>query len=517
MDRVLPWIMALAGGGVLAALALARAYSLQAGTHLALFNQSIWHVSNGFRPHSTLVGGDYLSLSGAFILYPLSLPVRWLPITTTVLVVQAAALALGIVPLWRIARRRAELKVAPAAAVAFAYAGYAALHNANLSGFHPESLALPALLGAVHYGLGARWVPFGALVTVALACRSDLGWVVAMLGVVLALELRPRPAGGEEHGGADSPWRLPAQLGRSLLDISGRNSRTALIWAFGALLWSLLATETIQPLLAGGEFPHLERYAEYGDSSTADVIWGILSRPHVFLGNLVSEENFLLAVTLLAPVLFLPLVELRYLMPAVPFFVVQMASEAPESLLAETVPVTAFVLVATIFALRRAGAVLVRRVRVNRRLVITLLLASAIFFVRDADSSPFHAPWGWTRDAADADRLAAVEQIPEAAAVSASPQLLPLLAERNVLFELDTAGDSARRDAQQATDGVGWIALDLASAGTWGGDELEVERFDTTLRQRGWERVFAADQVRLYRYDGPGGAQPGVPGAPGGA
>ena len=506
VDNALPWIMALAGGGVLAGLALARAHSLQAGTELALFNQSIWQVSQGFRPQSTLVGGDYLARNGAFIIYPLSLLVRWLPITTTVLVVQSSALALGIVPLWRIARRRADLKVAPAAAVAFAYAVYAALHNANLSGFHPETLAVPALFGAVYYGLGARWVPFGALVTVVLACRSDLGWIVVALGVVLAVELRRRPAGDQAPERADSLWRAPARVGRSLLAISGRHSRTALIWAFVGLLWALLATETILPLLAGGDFPHLERYAEYGDSSTADVIWGILRQPHVFLGNLVTQENFLLGVTLLAPVLFLPLVELRYLMPAVPFFFLQLASDSPQALLAETVPVAAFVLVATTFALRRAGEMLVRRVRVNRRLVITLLLAAAIFFVRDAASSPFHTPWQWTRDAADADRLAATEQIPDDAAVRASPHLLPLLAERNVLFELDTAGSSARADAQLATEGVGWIALDLGSATQWGADALEVERFDTTLRQQGWERVFATEQVRVYRYAGSGSA-----------
>ena len=500
VDNALPWLMALALGGALAGLALARAHSLAAGTDLAVFNQSIWQVSRGFRPDSTLVGGDYLARNGSFIIYPLSILVRWLPITTTVLVVQSAALALGLVPLWRIARRRADLRVAPAAAVAFAYACYAALHNVNLAGFHPETLALPALLGAVYYGLAARWVPFGVLVAVVLACRSELGWVVAMLGLVLAVELRPRPPDGDRAERAPSPWWTPAGVGRELLTISGRHPRTALIWTFVGIIWTLLATETIQPMLAGGEFPHLSRYAEYGDSSSAAIIWGILRQPHVFLGNLVTQENFLLGVTLLAPVLFLPLVELRYLMPAVPLFVVQLASDSPEALLAETVPVAAFVLVATVFALRRAGAVLVRRVRVNRRLVVTLVLATSIFFVRDAASSPFHTPWRWTRDAADADRLAAVEQIPDEAAVRASAQLLPLLAERNVLYELEAGGEEARVDAQRAVTGVGWIALDLASAPLWGSDALEVERFDTTLRQQGWERVLVTDRVRVYRY-----------------
>ena len=40
------------------------------------------------------------------------------------------------------------------------YALYPTLHNLNLTGFHPEVLALPALLGAMYYGLSSRWWPF---------------------------------------------------------------------------------------------------------------------------------------------------------------------------------------------------------------------------------------------------------------------------------------------------------------------------------------------------------------------
>ena len=81
VDSVFPWAAALLVFGVLAGLASARAYMLRAGADLALFKQSVWHVSRGFRPESTLLGGDYLAESGAYVIYPISLLVRWLPIT----------------------------------------------------------------------------------------------------------------------------------------------------------------------------------------------------------------------------------------------------------------------------------------------------------------------------------------------------------------------------------------------------------------------------------------------------
>ncbi len=505
VDSVFPWAAALLVFGVLAGLASARAYMLRAGADLALFKQSVWHVSRGFRPESTLLGGDYLAESGAYVIYPISLLVRWLPITPTLLLLQSAALALGMVPIWRLARRRAELKVGAATAVIFAYAVYAAVHNANLSDFHPETLALPALLGAVYFGLGQKWIPFGVLILLALSCRSDLGWVVLFLGLTLAGEARQRPEESDwKSGQLPSPSRMqfpsPSRVRRSLLEVSSSRRIIPVLWAFAGVAWAVLSPELIQRSLAGGEAVYLEPYSRFGDSNLADLIWGILRQPHVFVGELITEENFRIGVLLLAPVLFLPLLAPRYLLPAVPYMFVHLASDAPADQAAQSVVFAAFVFASSVFALQRSGSILVRRVWVNRRLVLALVLTAAIFFIRDAESSPYRIPWDWTRGSHEQEVIAAVEQIPETHAVRASPHMLPLLAERNVLYELDTTGGSARLDAQRAADGVAWIALDLQTTQSWGSDALEVERFDTTLRQQGWERAFGADQVRLYRH-----------------
>ncbi len=496
-DNVFPWMAALLLFAILASLASARAYMLRAGADLALFKQSVWHVSRGFRPESTLLGGDYLAESGAFIIYPISLLVRWLPITPTLLLLQSAALALGLVPLWLLARRRAELKAGAATALVFAYSVYTAVHNTNLSGFNPETLALPALLGAVYFGLEQKWIPFGMLILLALSCRSDLGWVVLLLGLTLAGAVRRRTERSDWKAG---PVPLPDRVRRSLLEVSSNRGVAPLLWALFGVVWAVLSPELIQRGLAGGEAVYMEHYQRFGDSSLGDLIWGILRQPHIFVGELITEENFRIGVLLLAPVLFLPLLAPRYLLPAIPYMFVHLASDAPADQAAQSVVFTAFVFASAVFALQRSGSVLVRRVWVNRRLVLALVLTAAIFFVRDAESSPYRIPWDWTRGSHEQDVIAAVEQIPETDAVRASPPMLPLLAERNVLFELDTEGGSARIDAQRASEGVAWIALDLKTTQSWGENALEVERFDTTLRQQGWERAFEADQVRLYRH-----------------
>ncbi len=492
VDNAFPWAVALLVFAVLLILALSRAYTLQAGLDMALFKQSVWHVSRGFRPESTLLGGNYLAESGAYIIYPISLLVRWLPITPTLLVIQAAALAVGVVPLWRLARSRADLKAASATAVIFAYSVYAAVHNANLADFHPETLALPALLGAVYFGLGQRWFPFAAMALLALSCRSDLGWVVLFLGLALARNKRSHPS-------LTSGWS-PAQLRRSIKGVSSSWGAVPVMLGLLGCAWAIISPELIQRGLADGNPVYLEQFSRFGDDGTGDLIWGILRRPHVFVSELITEENFRIAVILLAPVLILPLLAPRFLLPAVPYMFVHLASDADDGLVVQSVIFTAFVFASTVFALQRSGSVLVRRVWVNRRLVLALALTAAIFFVRDADSSPYRGPWDWTRGSREEEILVALDQIPATDAVRASPQMLPLLAERNVLYELDTSGESARLDAQRASEGVAWIALDLSSAPVWGSDSIEVERFDTTLRQQGWERAFSAEQVRLYQY-----------------
>src|SRR5207302_3077015 len=155
---------------------------------LGYFRQAAWLIAHGHAPFVTIRGLYLLGDHASPIFYSIALATRVLPTVTTLLVVQAAALALATVPLYWIARRHAGLGRMASVTLLATFVLYPALNNVNLYDFHPEVGALPAPLGAVLFGLSRRWIPYGACVAVVLLSREDLTLVVAALGVLLALE-----------------------------------------------------------------------------------------------------------------------------------------------------------------------------------------------------------------------------------------------------------------------------------------------------------------------------------------
>lgn len=470
-DRVAPWGGAAVLFAILLALALARSRELSAGSDLAEFAQSAWLIGEGFRPESTLLGGNYLAEQAAFIVYPIAVVVDIFPTVTTLLIIQSLALAVTLVPIWRIARDVANLKMGSTMAVTFAYGVYSAVHDINLADFHPEALALPALVAAVLCALKERWIRYWVLVALVLSARADLGLAIAGLGVLLVVE--------------------------------GRR-RTGVATSIIGLGWSTIAILVVQPAYAGGAYPHVDAFGRYGQDNPYDVLWGIISAPHEFLGDLASQENFFILVSLLAPVVFLPVVAPRYLLPGVPLYVLYLAADVPEGQLAEapqTVPITAFVFVATVFALQRSGHKLVERVRVDRRVVWAVVLAASVFFVRDAASSPYEEPWQWgRRDVVDGARLEAADMVPQDAAVRAGDLILPLIADRSRLYALDAIEVDRLRDAAgPAAADVEYIILDETTAP---GEADQADGFRINLQRLGWELISDSEGIRVFRFTG---------------
>lgn len=472
VDRFLPWVAALVLFAVLIGLSAARYRSMLMGTDLATSSQVTWLIGEGYTPESTLLGVNYLGVQAAFVIYPVALLVKVLPTNPTLLVLQSAALAVGLVPLWRIARTIGNLRIGATAALAFGYSVFAALHNLNVADFHIEVFALPALLAAVLQGLRERWITFWLLVAFILLCRADLGLAVAGLGLLIAYQ---------------------------------GDRRMGVITAVVGFSWTALAILVVQPLFLDGDFPHMVEFASYGSGNPFDVLWGIITHPHDFVSDLTSEENFGTLVMLFAPVLFLPFVAPRYLLPAVPLFALYLVADVqPTGKLEEatqTIPIAAFIFVATVFALKRSGRVLVERVNVDKRLLLALVLTASVFFVLDSATSPYEQPWDWgRRDAADGARLEAIELIPEDGAVRASPRLLPRLAERTRLYVLVTDTDDGRDAAPDAVLDVEWILLDLEAAPLWT-DTLEQQRFALGLGT-GWEQVYGEQGIFVFQFTG---------------
>ncbi len=473
LDRAVPWVVALFLSGALAGLALTRAYQLDAGTDLSVHLQGVWLIGEGYKPFSSVAGHNLLWEQAAFILYPVALLTSIFPDQPTLLVLQSVALALGVVPLWRIARRLGNLRTGASAAVVLAYCIYPAIHTVNLADFHPEALAVPALLAAALHALSGRWNRFALYALLVVVCRSDLAFAISGLGLLVMMEGKRRPGG--------------------TIALSG-------------LAYGLVSITAIQTRFNGGRFPHLEAFSKFGDGHPGSVLWGLISAPHEVISEAVSQTNFQVIVILLAPVMLLPLVAPRYVLPVVPLFAMYLVADVPSGQLAEaaqTVPVTAFVFVATVFALARSGRILVERVNVDRRLLTALALTACIFFLRDAPSSLYEKPWDWgQRDVIDLARKEAADQVPSDVAVRASEQILPLLSDRFRLYELDTGGDPDLA-ADAAGANVEWIVFDVSAASEW--TPLNVDSFDLDLRRAGFERLEFEEggtDLRIYRLRG---------------
>lgn len=472
-DRTAPWVIAAMMWVLLLLLGLARSRELSEGVSLAGAMQSVWLIGDGYVPTSTLLAHNYLFEQAGYLIYPVALLTKIFPTAITLLVVQSGALAVGIVPLWRLARNIVKLRIGSTLAITVAYAAYSAIHAVNLAGFHLEALALPALMAAVFNGMRGTWVRYWVFVLIVLSARADLGLAVAGLGILWCLDGRRR-------------------LGYATFTIG-----------FG---WAAAAILIIQPAYAGGEFPHVDAFATFGGGSPFRVLWGMISSPIGLSKELFSEANFRTIVGLLAPVLFLPMGAPRYLLPAVPLYGLYVVADVPAGALAEAgqnVPITAFIFVALVFGLAKTGRIVVERVNVDRRVVGALVFTAAVFFAADAVTSPYEKPWGWgTRDVVDEARLEVRDLIPADGVVRAAPKMLPLLTERVGLFELDLPDNSSGEAADLAdvaSEGVNWIVFDQAEVPSWVGTQ-GILAFCQTLALAGWVPVTRDDGVFTYTF-----------------
>ena len=468
-DRFFPWVAGALLWVVFLLLALAKSRELGQDSSLAAVMQSVWLIGEGFTPESTLFGQNYFASQGGFLLYPLALVTSFLPTAMTLLIIQSAALSFCTVPIWRLSRNVANLRTGTSAVILTVYGLYSAVHSLNLAGFHLESLAVPALFSAVLCGFTDRKYKYWIMVCLALLTRADLGLLIAGLGILWILEGKRR-------------------LGYQTL-------------SFG-FSWATIFILGVQPMYNGGVFPHIEAFSKYGSGNPFAIVWGIVIHPITFVTQLFSETNFNVAVALLAPVLFLPMVAPRYLMPCLPLFALYLTADVPSGEFAEAgqrVPVLVCMFIALIFALRKTGRVIVQRVNVDRTVLGALLITAAVFFVVNSAASPYEDPWGWgRRQPVDVARLEVAELVPEDAVVRSAPKLLPLLTERVALWEFNLPDEYDDGLASEAVRNVNWFIFDRSEVPIgWTGVDILDFQADLKITQ-GFVQVYDKSGIEVY-------------------
>lgn len=289
---------------------------------LAIFDQAIYLISQNQTPFSSLMAINILGDHTAFIFYPLALLYKIYPDVHWLLFVQAISLALGAWPSWSLARQ-AGLNERKSIAVAAVYLLYPVVFNVNLFDFHPEVIALPAILAAI---LAARldkifW--FCAAIGLILSCKAVLSLTVMMMGVWLLLFEKKRNYG--------------------------------LIAIFFGAAWFLIATQVIVPYFnQGKQHAGVGRY-QYLGKSVFEIAINLVIKPQLIAGRVFSADTFGYLILLFLPVIWwLSPRHLSPLIGALPVLVMNILSdiEAQRDLIHQySMPIFPFLLTAVIATL----------------------------------------------------------------------------------------------------------------------------------------------------------------------
>jgi uncharacterized membrane protein len=487
------WLLILAFILTFATLSLRRHAALATnGMDLGNVNQALWNTAHGdflaFTNMAPIRNRLALHVEPILILF---LPFYWIGLggPKLLLVVQAVVVGLGALPLYWLARdalagsreygvgsreygvwsRKQEMRsLYPQSPYSIlptifplAYLLLPALEAAVMYDFHAVTLAPTFLLFAFYFMERKRPWLFALFAVLAMACKEDIGLTLAMLGLYIMLARRR--------------WRW--------------GGATALLGA----AWFAIAVFLIQPQFSptGGNI-QAERYAWLGEAPLAmldtllhhpgmvwDHVWQQANLPG-YLGGLLLPTAFLSALSPLA------------WLPALPSLSINLLSDNPFTWRLEdfhyAAPIVPFVLIATLYGIRRLVAWTGRRSQLAGRCVLIaacgLLLVASLAYHYTRGFSPLARPFqAWPISAHDRRAEAIFGQVPPAAALFAQNNLNPHLSGRRVLYQ-DPAllSDPSLLDGLPAPDYLlfdmstlvnqddfqRYIASDLLNGGTFG-------------------------------------------------
>lgn len=203
--RVPPGLLVGLGIAAFAAAFTYLAWRRQDAFYMSRFDlgnmsQAVWSTVHGRPLEVTDAAGNQIVRLGVHVdpLLILMTPFYWIWANAKMLLlIQAAVVALGALPVWWIAR--AELpercgRVLPLAFVAI-YLLYPPLDYATLTEFHPVTLAVTFLLFCIWYLRQRQYPLFAVFAVLAVACKEEIGLLVAALGIYAAIVWRDRRAG----------------------------------------------------------------------------------------------------------------------------------------------------------------------------------------------------------------------------------------------------------------------------------------------------------------------------------
>jgi uncharacterized membrane protein len=432
---------------------------LTTGYDLGIFEQAVRSYAHGHLAVAPLKGAGFPLLGDHFspILATLAPFYRLWPSPMTLLLAQAALLALGVVPLagWaqRAVGRRAAL------VVAFGYGGSWGLGSAVGFDFHEVVFAVPLLAFSLTALAARRMRAAAAWALPLLLVKEDLGLTVAAIGVLIA-------------------WYGHRRLGLA----------TAVAGLLGTVLEVLVLIPAFNP---SGSYAYWGGLSGPGSASASGSgsgagVGGLLHQ--LTIGLVTPETKVVTLVLLLAPTAFIA-IRSPLLLVAVPTLAWRFVSTDPvywgttDQYSADLMPI---VFAAMVDALCRWPG----GVRAARAQLIAAVLATAVLIPQFPLFQLVHpSTWSTSPRVAAARRI--LDRIPDGATVSASNRLVPQLTSRTTVSEFGLPGQSLNSR---------WIVVDTATPQGWPVSGGQQAQQIAAARADGYRTVLDQDgYLLLYR------------------
>jgi uncharacterized membrane protein len=457
------WAAVAAYAAGFGALSVLRHEAFSTGRFdLGNMTQAVWATAHGNPLRVTSLAGEQISRLASHVdpILVAFAPLWWIwPSPNALVVAQAAAIALGALPVYRLAQRHLG---SDRAGVAFAltYLVYPATTWMTLDEFHPVAFATPLLLFAVDALDIDRLVSFAVYSVLAALTKEEIPLVIAGLGIWYA--------------------------------IARGNRGVGVAIATAGTAWTFVAVTVVIPHFARGDGAFYGRYREIGGSA-GGIAHTALADPLKLVDVAFDGAGvrYLLA-------LVLPLAGLCLLSPialaAMPELALNLLSST------RTQQSVHFHYVAGIIPPLVAAAIFgAQRLRGRRPLpVATIALAAAIAGNYVLGAIPvWRALPGGARSAAhdldvtphDQGAERALSVVPDDAVVAATNSLGAHLSARRRILSFPLRADAT------------WIAVDTTKLSY--GDSLKPQPAAAELarlrRDRSWRLVLDRDGVLVFR------------------
>ena len=383
-------------------LCIIRHQAFASGYDLGNMADTVWQTSQG---HFFALTGDTglisrFTIHTDVILVFLAPLYRLFPSPNLLLIVQALAIGISVVPIFLISRKVIKSDIL-GIIIAIVFLLSPNTLWANIYDFHPVLLAIPLLFFAFYFLQTKRWYWLWFVIILSLLTKENVGLYVAMLGFLAF-------------------WKFKAK-------------KTGLAMFVIGLGFTIIAVKFVMPHFAGGKQHWAFGWYDFS-SGIVPTIWRSLTN----IGSLEYYRD------LLAPYGFLPLLALPWLIPGAPDLFLNVTSDHAEmkSLVFHYQSLIIVVLtIGLIFAL----SYLKKYPRYFWTAVFLLIVATVHqnYFYSPLPTTPGHWWLMYNVGPAEIDFEKVLEKIPQSATVASSSEVRPHVINHALSYNLPGGVDVA--------------------------------------------------------------------------